>query len=196
MSRWKLIEQLGRRPALRVLCMSLATALRVSCPCALTGPRSRTRVCSAHFPWPGCLHATLPTSPFSLFLLSPRVPALALSVYPSAWSGISPPPGPRDQNRVIAVGRLHEGWWRLPRRWRARFSSGRAPPSGGRSRHRHLPAAGHCQRRGFKRRAPNRSSRAFRREARASGGGRPGRGSTRWRPTLSCSPRCCRELSR
>jgi len=109
MSRWKLIEQLGRRPALRVLCMSLATALRVSCPCALTGPRSRTRVCSAHFTWPGCLHATLPTSPFSLFLLSPRVPALALSVYPSAWSGISPPPGPRDQNRVIAVGRFARG---------------------------------------------------------------------------------------
>jgi len=185
MSRWKLIEQLGRRPALRVLCMSLAIALRVSCPCALTGPRSRTRVCSAHFPWPGCLHATLPTSPFSLFLLSPRVPALALSVYPSAWSGISPPPGPRDQNRVIAVGRLHEGWWRLPRRWRARFSSGRAPPSGGRSRHRHLPAAGHCQRRGFKQLAPNRSNQA----------GRPGRGSTRWHPTLCCSPRCCRELS-
>ena len=157
MSRWKLIELLGRRPALRVLTTHVPRDGIESI--VLAHSQGHARVL-ASLPLAGLSPRHAPHIPFFLFppLVSPPpAPALAPSVYPSASLG-----------------------------WRARFSSGRAPPSGGRSRHRHLPAAGHCQRRGFKQLAPNRSNQA----------GRPGRGSTRWHPTLCCSPRCCREVRR
>lgn len=73
-----------------------------------TGPREhRRRVCSPHFTWPGCLHAT------------PRhaTCSCSLSVYPpSASSGISRPPSQeRSSSQPVGGGSCeHEGMVAVP----------------------------------------------------------------------------------